>query len=155
MSLANAIASFGKLLQDAAVVAATAAGGPAGLDTDISSPFSEPYPSLRMHLLEDRLEAGESVGLVQVILRTLVFEVDEWQHMRFCAEMAKAWGFSHRRQRPGESLVDQLDFEGSDTPAISGNIRLELVGGKVWRILTQGEVRQASSLLNIYYKGGH
>lgn len=152
MSQANALATFGSLLQTGAPGAALAAGL-TGLDTDIFSPFSEPYPSLRLNLLGDGHGVGEGWDLVQVTLRTRVFEVDEWTDLRFRRELVKTWGFDYTRQRPDESLIDQLDFESSDTPSVYGSLRLQLPGSQLWRIQTNAEVRQSTAQLYIYYQG--
>lgn len=152
MSQANAVATFGKLLQDKAADAATVVGL-AGLDTDIFSPFSEPYPSLRLHLLGDGHEKGEGWDLVQVSLRTPIFSVEEWLDMRFRRELVKGLGFSYLHQKPDETLADQLDFESSDTPAVSGHIRLQLVNSQIWKVRPSAEVRHSTAQFYVYYQG--
>lgn len=153
MSQANVIASFGNKHLPAACAAGSAKIGltwPA--DEDVFSSVPAPYPSCRLHLLEDGPGQLEATSLIQVSVRIPAAQMDDWDSSLFRAAFRKALGFSSTSQNPRTAYLPCFDYERSDDPAESvGLFRLEQAGSKFWRTGWDGsDIRLLSIQLNLF-----
>ena len=154
MSQANVLASYCKLLIAAAGIARTAAGL-ASLDTDITSPQADPYPSLRMHILNDGVGTLEGILLVQNDLRIPVALLDEWGMTILKRKFLVSLGFQLNRQDNRTALAPLYNFQASDNPSTPiGTFRMELAGSTTWRARADGPDIQLVTLpLNLFFEG--
>jgi hypothetical protein len=139
----NALASLAKAAQEAADAAATTAGL-TGLDTDLLSPNSEPYPSMRLTRLSRGFEGLGNWRAVQFSLWISQIDSDDFQIEEFCTEFLKEMGLKAGTQIAGESYLPLDDFtdaaylaayedDSDSVPPLRGTFKVAIAGSQTWQ----------------------
>lgn len=152
MSQANAVASFAVHLKAVAGNVTALLG--MDLDVELTEASPEPYPSLRMHALDDGPGNLEGWDLRQIDLR-LPKTLDEWQRMKARKLIRVHIGFRLIQANPRLALLPLLDFENSNSPSDTGlTLKVELNGSRFWRVRGDGPDIELSTMpINIYFTG--
>jgi hypothetical protein len=131
MSFANCLSSFSNVHLPAACAAGCEAAGIGPLDLELFSASPLPYPSCRLHVLEDHL--------VQVSLRFKTAEFDENQGARFRAAFKTTLGFRLTTALQRQAYLPALDYaQSASAPPAAGLMHLEQAGSSFWRLSWDG-----------------
>ena len=152
MSLPSAFASFCTAMLSIGNAALAVADADAMTEaSELLSQAAEPYPSIRIHRMDEDLGLFESC-LVQISLR-VPDSLDEWTHMQMQKAITDGLNFKPGRQSPGRSYLPLFNYETSNNPSTpSGTLRLEIVGSKLWKSGRDGtDIKLYTCNLNIYF----
>ena len=138
----NALASLAKAAKEAAEEAATTAGL-TGLDTELLSPNSEPYPSLRLTRLSRGFEGLGNWRAVQFSLWISQIDSNDFQVEEFCTEFLKEMGLRAGTQIQGASYLPLYDFNDAaylaayesdpdSVPPLRGTFKVAKAGSQTW-----------------------
>lgn len=147
MSFANLLSTLSNKHLPAACAAGSAAAGLPELNQQQFAASPMPYPSCRLHVLDD--------NLVQISLRFKAAETSERQGSLFRSAFKTSLGFRLTTALPRQAHLPAFDYaQSASNPPAAGLMLIEQPGSKFWRLGWDGPgIRLMIVHLNLMNQG--